>query len=151
MTQRSIGSFGQRRERVELTFDYFGETIRVSPTFGEFSLIEDPGIDPDAPEAGLLAVRHMIDSLIHAEDVARFLKLANENGQGFEDLKEIVTAVVEAATDRPTQPRSDSSDSRDTAGTRSGGDDFSQALQATNGRPDLQLMVMKAQEHRKAS
>jgi len=152
MTQRSIGSFGQRRERVEFTFDYFDETIRVNPSFGQFALLEEFDVVEDDPAAGLYMIRQMVDSLIHPDDVATFLRLARENGQEFEDLKEIVTAVIEAVTDRPTQPRSDSSDSRSRTSTSSTDDDFSLALAAVpEARPDLRRMVTMAHEARMAT
>jgi hypothetical protein len=151
VTSRNLGSFGQRRERPELTFDYFGETIRVNPMFGQFSLLVEHDIDPEDAAGGLRALRHMIDSLIHPDDVETFLRLAAENGQEYDDLEEIVTAVVEAATDRPTLPRSGSSDSRSNGVTNSADDDYSLALQAIpDTRPDLRLVVMRAHEHRQA-
>lgn len=149
MTQRSLGSFGKRREHAELTFDYFDETIRVNPTFGQFSLIAKHEVDLDDPAQALRVMRSMVEDLIHPDDVERFVQLARENGQEFEDLQEIVTAVIEAAADRPTLPRSGSTGSRSTTATSSPDDVFSLALQAVpEHRPDLRLLVTRAQEHR---
>jgi hypothetical protein len=151
MTGRSIGSFGTRREHPddELTFEYFGETMRVNPTFSGFALLKRHQVDPDDPGEGLRIMRSMIDDLLHPDDADRFVELGAQNGQEFVDLQEIVTAVIESIADRPTQPRSDSSDSRPTTDTSSPAADFSLALEALPpNRPDLQLIVMQAQEYR---
>lgn len=142
-----LGEFGTARPEVDLAFGYFGVTIRVHPDLSELALVDLFGAMAGGEEDGakaLNALNSMTDSLIHPEDVTEFRRLARANRQNTEDLAELAVKLVEAITDRPTQQPADSSGGLPTTDTKSEDDSRSQALQKLEGRPDLQVAVLRA-------
>ncbi|MEU1810947.1 hypothetical protein [Micromonospora aurantiaca (nom. illeg.)] len=125
----SIGSLGRKRPALDLTFDYFGETIRVAP--GASNLVEmefmekakgiqitADGLDLDnldtADEAStakaVAAVAKMAElatdvvvgtlrKLIHPDDWATYWRLAQLNGQMLDDLMADQKAILAAVTE----------------------------------------------------
>ena len=125
----TIGSLGRKRPALDLSFDYFGETIRVHP--GASNLVElefmekakgiqlsAEGLDLDnldaADEAGTLkaaqtvarmaslasdAVVGTLRKLIHPDDWDAYWRLAQANGQLLDDLMADQKAILTAVTE----------------------------------------------------
>lgn len=175
---RVIGSFGVARQPVDLSFGYFGETIRVHPDASDLAFFELMGlaqqvdlgdVDPEDPstwdpqttkamaKAGVQAA-DIVRQQIHPQDWDRFWAAAKANRQQVMDLMAlsdwIGRAVTEASAGLPTGPSSGSSAgrrntrTRSAAGSSSPGRGQKRALELLQGRPDLQQLVVLAGEAR---
>ena len=141
-----LGEFGTTRPEVDLAFGYFGATIRVNPNLSELVLVDlfaGMAGGEDGTEA-LTAITGMVDALVHPEDVPEFRTRCRANRQSTEDLAQLAVKLVEALTDRPTRQPADSSDGLPTTVTNSEDDSRSAALKRLEGRPDLQVAVLRA-------
>ncbi len=169
MASRLLGDFTPEAspEQEDLSFGWFGATIRIGPEFGDIVFAdwaeEFTQIDDDDPRAGY-ANKVLWQRLIHPDDFAEFWRLAREHRQGTAQLarlfRSLETALVEAETDRPTTRPGDSSPGPKTAPGNSmatsfgPGSDVSAAAERAaarleaQGRPDLALVVERAQEAR---
>lgn len=152
----SLGSFGKTKPAADpLTFDFFGESIRVDPAFGQLDFVDFMAaaqtVDTEAPSAMVL-LKDLLTDCIHDEDFERFWRTARERRQDVTDLMEIVHAVVEAVADRPTGSSADSSAGPSSGAPSSTDDSSSWAIEhrERQGRPDLALIHMQAQEARAA-
>jgi hypothetical protein len=163
----SLGSFGRKHDKVELDFDYFGETIRVNPSCSQAALLEfmaDAGSVDQADEvrSAQLIMRTMRE-VVHPDDFDLFWKLAKAERQDpVTEILPIAQAVIEAVTGFPTgQPSASGSGP---ATTRPSyvvdlpSQDIPtldpitlQGIRLTEGRPDLQVAMLRAGEHRKVS
>lgn len=148
-----LGDFGTARPPADATFGYFGETLRANPNVSDLAVVELfstlGGLegDKDAGAAEAIGVLRQIGStLVHEDDLDRFWSLARANRQTMEDLAELAMSLVAALTDRPTELPSDSSGGQQTTDTRSEADSSLPALRLLEGRPDLQVAVLRAQE-----
>lgn len=144
---RHLGSFGKEHEPLELTFDYFGQTLHANPTLSDLDYVEflsvAGGISID-DLASLGAVKDFARMCVSAEDFGTFWSTALAHRQRVEDLFDVLTSIMEASMERPTGRPSDSADGPGSTAARSGAGDSSQALRKLDGRPDLQLFVEKA-------
>lgn len=198
-----IGSFGVERPKVDATFDWFGEKIRVHPdasdlAYTEFlALAKDIEVDDNGQPVGAQdnqrAAGLLDDTLrgqIHPEDMDTFMRLAKEHRQNTMDLMMLSQGIISAVSGFPTGQPSGSSagpdggQQRSPGGSSNRGDRRKQekkdrkdakrarmatsivqaqtsagvtpttiadarvarATRALDGRPDLQLMVMRRQE-----
>ena len=146
----NIGSFGDAPvQAVEYEFAYFGETIRVNPELGELDYIEflsvagGVGVE-DVASLGL--VKGFAQMCIAPDDFERFWALARKNRQKVDQVFKVLQAIVEATVDLPTAQPSDSSAGLTNTDTSSLAVLPSQIQERLSGRPDLQLVVTKAQE-----
>jgi hypothetical protein len=143
-----LGDFGVEREPVDLTFGYFGTPIRVNPDLSDVAVIDMFGSLSEADEndgaAISKALRGVAETLVHSDDVEAFWQQVRTNRQTVEDLGELAAKIIEALTARPTQRPSDSSAGPSTTATRSTAGSPSQALGVLEGRPDLQVAVLRA-------
>jgi hypothetical protein len=152
----SIGKLGTDREEIEADFDYFGETIRVNPDASEAVAmrfaVQASDIDVDNnPGQAMVATVDFLRSLIHPEDMDRFLEIAVKKRQRNEDLLTVASSILEAVSGFPTTPRSDSSDGPPRTGTTSTAVPSWQELRhrfENDGRPDLALALVQAAEIR---
>ena len=132
---------------------FFGETIRLADSVSEWALMEfaeaAEQVD-DASLAGMAAVMRLLKESVLAEDWGKFRDLARTNKASIEDCMPVVVAVFTAETGRPTVRPSDSSDGPPATSTSSTDVSAGVAVRALAGRPDLQLMVLNAQEARSA-
>lgn len=140
-----LGEFGTSREAASLTFSYFGETLRTNPDLTDVMVIDlfnlmDSG---DTPVGQRLQT--VVATLVHPDDVDRFREAAKANRQHMEDLGLLAMQLAAAITDRPTLLPSDSSDGQSSTDTSSEDDSSSRALRLLDGRPDLQVAVIRAQ------
>lgn len=128
----------------DLTFDYFGETIRANASLGELDYVDfldmAGGIDVNNPLA-IRVVKDFARACIAPEDFETFWATAKKNRQDTRALFTVLTTIVEATADRPTERSSSSSDTPTTDATSS-----APVLRRLEGRPDLQLLVQQAQE-----
>ena len=141
-----LGEFGTTRPEVDLAFGYFGATIRVHPDLSELVLVDmfaGMGGGENGTEA-FTAITGMADALVHPDDAAEFRARSRANRQTTEDLAQLAVKLVEALTDRPTLQPADSSGGLPTTVMSSGGDSRSEALKRLEGRPDLQVAVLRA-------
>lgn len=149
----SLGKFGTVRDEVCDTFEYFDNEIRVNPNLSELDVLDfmenAVSIDLEDPEA-ILVVKGFLRALIHPEDFTAFWQAAREHRQRVEDVQMVAKAIIEAVTGRPTTQPSGSSRGLPTTGPKSRGVKSNKVLARLDGRPDLQLAVVKAQEARHA-
>lgn len=142
-----LGDFGTEREDVEDTFGYFGATLRVNPSLSDLEALEAfRAVEAAETNATILdALHNVLTTLVHPEDVDECWRLARLHRQGLEDIATFSQTLLGALTDRPTSLPSDSSDGQATTDTSSTDDSSSRALRALDGRPDLQIAVLRAE------
>jgi hypothetical protein len=161
---KSLGELGVVHDDVEVTFQYFGETIRVHPLAGELSYVEfmanAASIDEEDDRQGLPLMMDFLKEQIHPDDFDQFFKLAKLHRQSLQELMGVSRAILENATGFPTGQPSDSpagrratpkksragSSSRGTSRARGGRPAAERAMEMLEGRPDLQMVVVRAQE-----
>lgn len=139
-----LGDLGVARPEVDISFGFFGTTIRVHPDLSDLSLLEVFTALEGGGTGAVAALTGMIDVLIHPEDVVEFRRLVKEHRQSSEDVAHLAMKVIEAITDRPTQRPADSSGGPSTTATRSVDASVAEAVARYEGRPDLQLAVLRA-------
>ena len=142
-----LGDFGTEREAVSDTFGYFGATLRTNPDLTDLAALEAiEGVRTAEDRTSVVqALRDVVKTLVHPEDVDLCWQLARENRQGIEEMGDLAAKLLEAATDRPFSKPANSSSSQSTTDTRSEVDYDSPALRVLDGRPDLQVAVVRAQ------
>lgn len=168
MASRLLGDFTPEvvaEPEEDLSFGWFGATIRIGPEFGELVFTdwaeEFAGIDEDDVR-GTYVNKILWRRLLHADDFEEFWRLAREHRQSSEDLARLFRRVnkvlTEQATGRPTQLPGDSSPGQKTAMVSSAGISYgpgtavsaaaerAAAKLEAQGRPDLALVVERAQE-----
>lgn len=165
-----LGDLGRKTERLNLTFGWFGTTLRANPGAGELELseflMEADTLEIDPKDIGksveaMRIVRSFLERMIHPDDWPIFLDLAKTNRQGTNDLMEVAMAIVDKVTGLPSVPSVDSGPGtastkpRSTDGSSSPGS-RTQALtrQALSmvpaSRPDLAHAFIQAHEARAA-
>ena len=137
----SLGSLGQDRGPVEVSFDWFGTEIRCHSEISETALVDfmemASTIDQDSPEAISFA-KVFLRACIDPADFDQYWALALKHRQGVEDHMRVAKVLIEAATDRPTMQPSASVDGP----PPSRGESMASLLeQALPGRADLQAGV----------
>lgn len=152
---KNIGSFGSKREAVDLEFGYFGSTVRVHPDASDLSYMDfmQKAVDIDETDevTGFHAVMDFLKGQIHPDDWDNFWKLARTNRQTTTDLMEVSSGIVQAVARFPTLPSADSSHGQLNTTPKSKDDLSSQVNQILKGRPDLQMAVAHAQAARASS
>jgi hypothetical protein len=161
---RHLGDLGTAREAEEITFGWFGATIRTNPEAApELEMIEfmnkaasiEVDADTDLADAvgAMDTVLGFLQPLILAEDWDQFWDLAKRNRQTVEDLMTVAMRLVEVASGFPSGRPSDSPAGRSRTKQKSKGASSSpatRALSLVRGRPDLQAAIVSAQEARQA-
>lgn len=166
----SLGTFGRRYDKIDLDFDWFGETIRVHPEVSQASLTEFLAGAADVPQddepAAAKLIFGLLRGVIHPDDFDRFWTIAKRERQDPQaDLMPIAKAIVEAMSGFPTGQLSDSSagsvptpqssrvdlPSPDVpAPVLTGGTTADRALSMLRKRPDLQEFVVMQEEAEQA-
>lgn len=167
----TLGSFGRAYDRIELDFQFFGATIRVNPSVSKAAMVEflaeAGGVNQNDEVAGARVIMQFMREIVHPEDFDTFWGLAKRERQDPEaDLMPIGHAVMEAVAGFPTGEPSGSAPTPTVTAARSVVDlplpdmpvpNFGaetaagKALAALRKRPDLQEMVVQAQEQKVAS
>lgn len=141
-----LGDFGTEHAPVESTFGYFGASLRANPDLSDVMVVEMFGNLAESPDQ----VRKLASTLVHSDDVDEFWRLVRDNRQTMEDLATLAMALIEALTERPTRLPSDSSAGQSRTAPKSEVDSSSRALKVLDGRPDLQVAIVQADEARRA-
>jgi hypothetical protein len=169
-SSKNIGDFGvEHDDFVELTFGYFGETLRVHPDAGELSYLDFMAkameVNEEDETEGIKVTMDFLKQQIHPLDWDRFWSLALSNRQKLADLMLLSKAVVEATTGFPTTQPSDSVPTPPPTATKSkvvssrqvkrraigsakpidSVSNVDLAMQQLSGRADLQRAVQLAQ------
>jgi hypothetical protein len=140
---RSLGNFGTEHadEQVDPdTFEWFGSTIRLTTALNEVELIDFMDAARkinDQDLAAMAIIKDMFVMIIHPDDFTRFWSVAKEKRQGLEELVQLFMTLLEAVTDRPTRPLSDSSTGQQTTAESL---PAVSSVSASSGRPDLQII-----------
>lgn len=145
-----LGDFGEERPELDLTFGWFGRTMRVNPDASALQEIEfvdrASGYDEKDPRA-YTAIKDQLRVALHPGDFDEFWGLALKYRQTQEDLMTVLHAVFAAIAGRPTGRPGDSSPGPRTTPPRYESDPVMERL---SGRPDLQLAVWRADQEQAA-
>lgn len=159
-----VTGFGQENANVTpgrtwVVMPYFDVEIRVTgdQDLAEIELAEFMdkalAIDETSPQAMTMA-RGFLRELVHPEDWEEFWSAVKRHRQGMEAQMAFARYVVEQITGHPTAAVSDSSPGPSNTATSSTVDyslaDRVQSRLESEGRPDLALAVVMAQEARAA-
>lgn len=133
---------------------FYGETFTVVENVGDFAFMEfaeaAERVDTESL-AGLAAIMRLLKAAVVPEDWARFQATARKNRASVEVCMELVMTLFEEETDRPTGRPSVSSDGPRTIEPKSEAGSSSVVTRlAGQGRPDLALIAIRAQEARSA-
>ena len=136
--------------------EFFGEQFEVADRIGlmplmRFAKLAKSGADSADMEA-LVVMYDLIEQTVAPSDWPRFQDCADRNRADSDDLMGLVTKAIELISQRPTSRPSDSSDgppATKLSSTVVSSLPVKQRLEA-QGRPDLALMVLTAQEQRSA-
>lgn len=142
----TLGDFGAPREANTETFGWFGADLRVHPDLSNLVFVEALGRPSRTFGESMESLRDLVDMLVHPDDIGEFWRLARANRQTQDDVLSVALAIVGALTRRPTERPSDSSGgppATDTASTESSSS--REALRLLDGRPDLQVAVLRAE------
>lgn len=162
----SLGDFGTIKPKVEDTFGWFGQEIRVNPRLTDLMLMDfaeyATTLDEDSPEVMQFMKRQM-KLVVHTDDFEAFWQGALDNGQDSTDMMAVMKAVVETKAQRPTLLPAGSSAGQ--ARTVVTSPDVSslpatavspltamdrRQIELMPGRPDLALVVMESARQRAA-
>ena len=129
------------------TVEFFGETLALAESVSEIALMEfaeaaDSGGDGDTME-GRAAMFRLVKSCVADDDVKRFLTVARKNRATSAELLEVLKAAFTQVTERPTGLPADSSDGQQIIEPKSDASSGDRGLELLNGRPDLQLAVLR--------
>lgn len=132
----------------------WGESFRVAErgvplmALMRFAQVAKRGADSNDMD-GLAAIRDLLDAVIHSEDLPRFDRVADENEAGGDDLLAVAMECIKVIAARPTSRPSDSSDgSSTTNGSSAAGSSSPVTVLERKGRPDLALLVSRAEQSR---
>lgn len=167
----SIGRFGTKHAEVDLTFDYFDETIRVNPDASQLTIVEfldqASQISQNDEVLGARTVMKLLHEIVHPDDFEGFWATAKRERQQTPELMELAKAVMEAIAGFPTGQQSASPTGPSNTRPKSVVDLPSQdpptpnlspasssaadkALAMLRGRPDLQEFVVMNEEAERA-
>jgi hypothetical protein len=157
MARVDVGATSHANDEL-LTFDYFGEELRVSPDLTDADLLDflevQADLKADDPKAGPI-VKSFLRTVVHVDDFDRFWALAKQHRQSVDERSETAFKLIEAAVNgTPTEQSSDSSaglQSTDSSSTAdlSSTDATSLRVQRRleqQGRADLAVAVLQRRE-----
>lgn len=145
-----LGDLGTARPENDASFGWFGSVVRVHPDLSDLALIElvqtmvNVGDEKDGGKA-MDTVAGIARALVHPDDHDGFWAQAKQNRQTMEDIVNLAGKLIGALADRPTRLPSDSSAGQQGTGPNSTGGSSSPAVRLLEGRPDLQVAVMRAE------
>lgn len=168
---RSLGSLGTPHEPVDLTFEFFGVVVRVSPDASDLDLVgfmlEAAEVEAVDEQKAMQATSRYLKGLIAADDWETFWRTAKANRQSLPDLLLLGERIIEALSGVPTEPPSDSAGGRPTTTPKSKAGSSSRRaaskadadVAATRralelvppGRADLKEFIIQAAEVRQAA
>lgn len=155
MATRSLGSLsGSAREPIDLDFEWFGATIKVSPDASDLAMIDflaEAGSIPEGDAvAVMLAVYKHLQVQIHEDDWVNFVRLAKKNRQTYIDLLRVSKDLVVAIAGFPTTRLLASAGGQSNIGTSSAPitPQVRSVMASLANRPDLMVLVWRAQQAR---
>jgi hypothetical protein len=146
-----LGDLSPDVEEIDLTFGWYGETIRVNPTMSELEFIDFTEramkIAADTPEA-VTVMKDQFRGFIHPDDFDAFWDLSRRHRVGIDRLGQVMRTVVEATAGRPTGLPSDSSAGQHSTAASSRADSSLRVINRLDddGRPDLAMAVVMRRE-----
>lgn len=145
-----LGDFGTARDGNDATFGWFGTAVRVHPDLTDLALIDLvqqlTSVGDDNGEEAVSAVSGIATMLVHPDDFDAFWTTARTNRQTMEDVVQLAAHLIGGLAGRPTRLPSASSDGQQPTDPSSTDDSSSEALRLLDGRPDLQVAVLRARE-----
>lgn len=154
---RVIGDFTPKLDEQtaaeEMTFGYFGATVRVSYDFGELVFtdwVEEFGSLGENDPKATQGTKALMRQVVHPDDFDMFWALAKAHKQNSEDLARVFQGVLEAFAERPTRQPSDSSAGQTSTPPSSAAVSSQRVIDRleAQGRPDLAQFAVLAQEAR---
>lgn len=129
---------------------FAGEPFTVADRIGlmplmRFAKVAQSGVDSD-DMAGLAAMYDLLEQCIAPEEWARFQKSADDSRADGEQLMAVVTEVMQRIADRPTSRPSDSSAGPPPTSPKSTDGSYLRVIGRYEGRPDIQQIIVQAQE-----
>lgn len=136
----------------EVAFGWFGTQVRISHDFGELVFtdwVEEFGTLKETDPRSIGSVKALMRRTIHPDDFEEFWRLAVAHRQNSEDLAGLFQSILASVTERPTKRPSSSSDGPVPTGPSYAAGSPLRVVDRleAQGRPDLALAVVKAQEH----
>lgn len=127
--------------------ELLGKSFKIAEKIGlmpllRFAKAAQNGVDSN-DMAGLAALLDVLEQCIDPDEWQRFNDHADKTRADEDELLQMVYLVIEAISDRPISRPSDSSAGPPATGPRSV-DGSSRALRLLEGRPDLQVAVLRA-------
>lgn len=154
---RTLEPQGTTHEELDVNFPYFGTLIRVNPELSDLSLLDIMArvadFDEKTPAAFVVAaIEDLHRSIIHEDDRDAFKVASRANRQSLEDLIDLAQALIAAVAEVPTEQPTGSSSGLTSTEQSSVVVSSSPVVTRLEeqGRPDLALVVVQAQEHRSA-
>jgi hypothetical protein len=129
----------------------WGQDFEVAEKFGYYELITfariAKGSDEDLDELDqILAVETVLKECFAPDVYPVFEAAARAAHADLNDLMDVMKDAIGVIAENPTKSPSDSSDGQTTTPGKSLGDSSSRALALVEGRPDLQYMIVQAQQ-----
>lgn len=132
------------------SIDFHGEQYRITDQIGTMPLLRFAKLAEDGADtsemASLVAMYDLIEMCFDPVDWDRFQKAATKHRSGGDELMAVVSQVFSVLADRPTSRPVDSSAGPPITAPSSTSTHVDRAIAQLDGRPDLQLVVVKAQE-----
>jgi len=134
---------------------WMGEQFRIADKIAlmpllSFGKLATEGVDSLEMEA-LGAMYDLLESCLDERDWPKFKSHATKVRADQDDLFVIVSKTIEAVSNRPTQRPSGSSAGPSTTQQNSVDASTLEVVHSMDGRPDLQLVVLQAQENQLAT
>jgi hypothetical protein len=132
------------------TVEFHGESYVIAERVATMPLLRFAKLaqdDADSDDMSSLAAMYdLIEMCFDPADWARFQKAATKHKADGTELMGVVSQVFQVLAARPTQRPSDSSDGPPSIEPSSTSTHVDRAIAQLDGRPDLQLIIVKAQE-----
>lgn len=130
--------------------EFHGESYTITDRVATMPLLQFAKLAQDGADSGemtsLIVMYDLIETCIDPADWTRFQAAATKHRADGDELMAVVSQVFQALADRPTSRPVDSSAGPLTTAPSSTSTHVDRAIAQLDGRPDLQLMVTKAQE-----
>lgn len=154
MSSRLLGDFtpeGTEGPQEDVSFGWFGATIRISYDFGELVFtdwVEEFGGLAATDPKSIASVKTLMRRSLHPDDFEEFWRLAVAHRQTSEQLAELFNSILQVMAERPTVRLSGSSAGPPPTGPSYAADSPLRVMDRleAEGRPDLALVVAQAQE-----
>lgn len=151
MARVDVGATSHADDEV-LTFDYFGEELKVSPDLTDADLLDflelQAELKADDPKAGPV-VKSFLRTVVHPDDFDRFWALGKQHRQSVDERAEAAFKLIEAAVKgTPTERSSDSSAGLQRTDSSSTDDSSLRAQRRLEdkGRADLAVAVKQRRD-----